>query len=190
MAYTDKDHVCELSIIQGFFKAVLGADFSIPASQAVSLINELAWLTGIRKSEENLLKTSRILKACSFLTNVAPIIFYDVTTVGNNRQVRVNFGVKLQMKLLYSILPKTPNKVQKTQNWQLILENNLMVQGWKLARISLEPNELVSSGFQIKIWSQLPWGQPTSEIKLPPRKFTCPSFCAFSCDYFFISKDV
>ena len=35
------------------------------------------------------------------------------------------------------------------------------------------------AGFQIKIWSQLPWGQPTSEIKLPPRKFTCPSFFVY-----------
>ena len=53
---------------------------------------------------------------------------------------------------------------------------------------ALSPN---SAGFQIKIWSQLPWGQPTSEIKLPPRKFTCPSFfCVFSCGYLFITKDI
>ena len=25
-----------------------------------------------------------------------------------------------------------------------------------------------AQGFKLKIWSQLPWGQPTSEIKLPP----------------------
>ena len=30
-----------------------------------------------------------------------------------------------------------------------------------------------------KNWSQLPWGQPKSEIKLPPRKFTCPSFFVY-----------
>ena len=35
------------------------------------------------------------------------------------------------------------------------------------------------AGFQIKIWSQLPRGQPISEIKLPPRKFTCPSFFVY-----------
>ena len=38
---------------------------------------------------------------------------------------------------------------------------------------------LLFTGFQINIWSQLPWGQPTSEIKLPPRKFTCPSFFVY-----------
>ena len=66
-------------------------DFPIPASQCVSSIYELAWLAGIRKSGENLLKTS---------CKAAPVpkvahIFYDVMTIENNRQVRLNIDATL-----------------------------------------------------------------------------------------------
>ena len=64
------------------------SDSSKP-SQSVSFIYELAWLAGVLKSEENLLKTS-----CKVVpvTKVAHISWWRHDN-DNNRQVRVNIDV-------------------------------------------------------------------------------------------------
>ena len=57
----------------------------------VSLIYELAWLAGTRKSEENCSKPHvRLL-----LWPKLPTYFDDVTTIENNQQVRVNIDATL-----------------------------------------------------------------------------------------------
>ena len=52
----------------------------------------MAWLALFRKSEENLLKTS------FKIVPVLPTYFDDVTTIENNRQVRVNIDARLVAK--------------------------------------------------------------------------------------------
>ena len=75
----------------------------------------------------------------------------------------------------------------------ILIPSNQSRSHWTPILVTLTLRDILAgnSGFQIKIWSQLPWGQPTSEIKLPPRKFTCPSFFFyFHVVISSISKDI
>ena len=96
------------------------SDSSQP-SQSISLIYKLAWLAGIRKSEENLLKTSfKLLLWPKLLT-----YFDDVTPIENNRQVGVNIDATLvaMFHIISVVNVLTINKIRKiryinfTTNW-------------------------------------------------------------------------
>ena len=69
-----------------FVQVFLRFSDSSKPGQSLSLIYGLAWLAGIGKSEENLLKINVGL----LLWPKLPTYFDDVTTIENNRQVRVN----------------------------------------------------------------------------------------------------
>ena len=83
-------------------------------SQSVSLIYELAWLDGILKYEENLLKTS--CKAAP-VTKVAQCTYFDdVTTIENNQQVRVNIDATLVVIFRIKWGPYSPTFLQLLHN--------------------------------------------------------------------------
>ena len=102
VTYLDVGNFCDKRIektlheifVQGFLRF---SDSNKPR-QSVSLIYEVTWLAGIGKSWENLLKT-----ACKVAPaiKVAHIFWWrqdnrnDVTTIENNRQVRVNIDATL-----------------------------------------------------------------------------------------------
>ena len=68
------------------------SDSSKP-SQSVLLIYKMAWLAEIRKSDENLPKSCKVAPVTK--VQITNVYFGDVTTIENNRQVRVNIDATL-----------------------------------------------------------------------------------------------
>ena len=97
------------------------SDSSKPG-QSISLIYEFARLAGFRKSEENLLKTSCQVHGRLFLWSKLPTYFDDVTTIENNRQVRVNIDVTLVAIFRIDLL-----KLEGFRDQQLIVGDNRFI---------------------------------------------------------------
>ena len=75
-------------------------DFPIPANQANPnwLIYKMARLAEIRKSDENLLKSCKVAPVTK--VQITNVYFGDVTTIENNRQVRVTIDATLAPSIL------------------------------------------------------------------------------------------
>ena len=78
------------------------SDSSKP-SQSVLLTYKMTWLAEIRKSDENLLKSCKVAP----VTKVQITYFGDVTTIENNREVRVNIDATLVA--MFRIAPSIRN---------------------------------------------------------------------------------
>ena len=88
------------------------SDSSKP-SRSVLLTYKMTWLAEIRKSEENLLKSCKVAP----VAKVQITYFGDVTTIENNRQVRVNIDETLvaMFRIAPSILEISAHGYPMTQ---------------------------------------------------------------------------
>ena len=90
------------------------SDSSKP-SQSVLLIYKMAWLAEIRKSDENVLKSCKVAPVTK--VQITNVYFGDVTTIENNRQVRVNIDATLvaMFRIAPSILEISEHGYPMTQ---------------------------------------------------------------------------
>ena len=75
----------------------------------------MAWLAEIRKSDENLLKTCKVAPVAK--VQITNVYFGDVTTIENNRHVRVNIDATLvaMFRIATSILEISAHGYPMTQ---------------------------------------------------------------------------
>ena len=97
VTYLDVGNFCDKStkttLHEIYAQVFLRFSDSSKPSQSVLLIYKMTWLAGIRKSDENLLKSCKVAPVTK--VQITNVYFGDVTTIENNRQVRVNIDATL-----------------------------------------------------------------------------------------------